>query len=352
MARRGNLGRAQALVAAVCVAAVVASGAASADNALGIKVVAVGLRQPVQVVAAPGEPDRLYVVERAGRVRIVEHNRVLPGSFVDIRARVRSEGLLGFFSIAFHPRYRVNRRLYALYTGGSGRVIVAELRARGGRARPNRTLLSARISSSAYAHAGGQLAFGPGGQLLVGIGDGLDKEAAQDPDSVLGKVVRLDVDDPSPEPKLVAMGLRNPWRFSFDSLTGDLFIGDVGEEDWEEINVIRRGYRGVPNFGWGAAAPDQAEPPLFRYAHPATDCAAVMGGYVYRGREIPAARGRYFFGDTCSGRVWSIRASSPAPQPRQEPFTVAQLSSFGEDAAGELYLVSRGDGGVLKLTRR
>jgi len=208
------------------------------------------------------------------------------------------------------------------------------------------------MSSSAFAHAGGQLAFGPGGRLLVGLGDGLDKAAAQDPESVLGKVVRLDVDDLSPEPKLVAMGLRNPWRFSFDRLTGDLFIGDVGEKDWEEINVIRRGHRGVPNFGWGAAAPDRAEPPFFRYAHPAADCAAVMGGYVYRGGEIPAARGRYFFGDTCSGRVWSIRASSSAPQPRQEPFTVAQLSSFGEDAAGELYLVSRGDGGVLKLTRR
>jgi hypothetical protein len=148
------------------------------------------------------------------------------------------------------------------------------------------------------------------------------------------------------------MGLRNPWRFSFDRLTGDLFIGDVGEKDWEEIDVIRRGHRGVPNFGWGAATPDQAEPPFFRYAHPARDCAAVMGGYVYRGGEIPAARGRYFFGDTCSGRVWSMRASSPAPTPRQEPFTVAQLSSFGEDAAGELYLVSRGDGGVLKLMRR
>ena len=102
----------------------------------------------------------------------------------------------------------------------------------------------------------------------------------------------------------------------------------------------------------GEPPPRTKRTPFVRYAHPATDCAAVMGGYVYRGGEIPAARGRYFFGDTCSGRVWSIRASSAAPQPRQEPFTVAQLSSFGEDAAGELYLVSRGDGGVLKLTRR
>jgi glucose/arabinose dehydrogenase len=354
MAGGGDLGRTQAFVAAVCVAAVVASAATSADGALGFQVVAVGLRQPVQVVTAPGEPRRLYAVERAGRVRIVENNRVLPGSFVDIRARVRSEGLLGLFSIVFHPRYRMNGRLYALYTGGSGRVFVAELRTRGGRARPHRMLLSARISASAYAHAGGQLVFGPGRQLLVGIGDGLDAEAAQDRESPLGKVLRLDVDGPR-QPTLVAIGLRNPWRLSFDRVTGDLFIGDVGEGDWEEINVIRRGTIRVPNFGWGneaASPPADAEPPLVRYRHPARGCAAVIGGYVYRGTEIPAARGRYFFGDTCSGRVWSIRASSPVPTPRQEPFTVAQLSSFGEDAAGELYLVARGEGAVLKLTRR
>jgi len=333
---------------------VVASGAASAGGSLGIDVVAVGLRQPVQVVTAPGEPSGLYVVERAGRVRIVEDGRLLPGSFVDIRPRVRSEGLLGLLSIAFHPRYQLNRRLYALYTGGSGRVFVAELRASGGRARPHRMLLTARISSSAYAHAGGQLAFGPGGQLLASIGDGLDAAAAQDRESPLGKVLRLDVDGRSRVPALVAMGLRNPGRLSFDRLTGDLFVGDVGEDDWEEINVIRHGSRGVPNFGWGEAEspPVGAEPPLVRYAHPARGCAAVIGGYVYRGREIASARGRYFFGDTCSGRVWSIRASSAAPRTRVEPFTVAQLSSFGEDAAGELYLVARGDGAVFKLTRR
>ena len=156
--------------------------------------------------------------------------------------------------------------------------------------------------------------------------------------------------DASARPQLVAIGLRNPWRFSFDRLTGDLFIGDVARRTGRRSTSSGAGRAGVPNFGWGsepAAPPADAEPPLVRYAHPARGCAAVIGGYVYRGSEIPAARGRYFFGDTCSGRVWSIRASSPAPKPRQEPFTVAQLSSFGEDAAGELYLVSRGDGAVL-----
>lgn len=346
VARGGDLGRAQTLVAALAAAVVLVPGATPAVSRLGYVIVATGLRQPVQVVAAPGEPERLYAVERAGRVRVVEGRRLLPGSFVDIRPRVRSEGLLGLLSIAFHPRYQANRLLYALYTGGSGRVYVAELRARGGRARPQRTLLAARMSTSAYAHAGGQLAFGPGGRLLVALGDGLDAAAAQDLDSPLGKVLRIDVDPP----RVVALGLRNPYRMSFDRLTGDLFVGDVGEDDWEEINVVRRGTRGVPNFGWGSDEAHTA--PLLRYAHPRRGCAAVIGGYVYRGLEIPSARGRYFFGDTCSGRVWSIRAGVGRPVPRLEPFTVPQLSSFGEDSSAELYLVARGEGAVLKLVRR
>ena len=172
------------------------------------------------------------------------------------------------------------------------------------------------------------------------------------PASPLGKVLRLDVDRPLGPPEVVALGLRNPWRFSFDRQNGDLFIGEVGERDWEEINVIRRGSRGVPNFGWGAPSPAGAEPPLVRYAHPAKGCAAVIGGSVYRGSEIAPARGRYFFGDTCSGRVWSIRAAAARPRPRLEPFTVPELSSFGEDAAGELMLVSLGEGAIVKLVRR
>jgi glucose/arabinose dehydrogenase len=249
------------------------------------------------------------------------------------------------YSIAFDPGYRANRRLYALYTGSSGRVHVAELRAREGRARPQRMLFSARVSPSAYAHAGGQLAFGPGGRLLLAMGDGLDRAAAQDFDSPLGKVLRIDADPP----QVVALGLRNPFRFSFDRLTGDLFVGDVGEEDWEEINVIRRGTRGPVNFGWGAE--DGGTAPLVRYPHPRRGCAAVIGGFVYRGDGVRAAQGRYFFGDTCSGRVWSIRARVARPIPRVEPFTVPGLSSFGEDAAGELYLVSRTEGALLQLGR-
>jgi glucose/arabinose dehydrogenase len=349
----GDLGRAQAFVAAVCVAGVVASGASSADSGLGYVIAGKGLRQPVHVTFAPGEPGRLYATERRGTVRVIEDGRVLARPFVDIRPRVRSGGLIGLLSLAFHPRYVTNGRAYVMYTAPGGNVVVLELRERNGRARPQRVVFSVRIPSSLYAHAGGQLAFGPGGSLYAGIGDGLDPAAAQDPANPLGKVLRLDIDPPLGPPEVIALGLRNPWRFSFDRPTGDLFVGDVGERDWEEINVVRRGTRAVPNFGWGADSPSvDATPPLVRYAYPAKGCAAVIGGSVYRGREIPAARGRYFFGDTCSGRVWSIRATTARPRPRQEPFTVPQLSSFGEDAAGELYLVALGEGAVVKLVRR
>jgi glucose/arabinose dehydrogenase len=328
--------------------------ATSGQSALGIGTVAVGLRQPVHVAFAPGEPGRLYVVERAGRVRVVEDLRPLPRPFLDIRSRVRSGGLVGMLSLAFHPRYATDRRAYVMYTAPGGNLVVLELRVRGGRARPYRVIFSVRVPASLYAHVGGQLAFGPGGKLHASIGDGLEPETAQDPASPFGKILRLDVDPPLALPEVVALGLRNPWRFSFDRRTGDLFIGDVGERAFEEINVIRKGTRGVPNFGWGADSPPaDAKPPFVQYAHPGGgDCAAVIGGFVYRGRKLPSASGRYFYGDSCSGAVWSVRAGSVSPKARREPFTLVQLASFGEDEAGELYLVARGHGGVVRLIRR
>ena len=353
--------RAAALVVALLALAPVAGATRHAPE-LRIELVASGFRQPVDVVAAPGEPGRLYVVERAGRVRVAEGSTVLRAPFLDIRDRVRSGGLLGLFSIAFSPRYRTDRRAYAMYSGAGGNVYVVELHVRRGRAHVARTLLRFRVPADPYAHVGGQLAFGPGGRLNVGIGDGLDPAAAQDPASLLGKIVRLDVDDPSSTPTLVALGLRNPWRFSFDRQTGDLFVGDVGEVSWEEIDVIRHGARSVTNFGWDAyegrapyrdahgTPPPDAVPPLVQYHHPRTGCAAVIGGLVYRGASLPEARGRYFYGDTCSGGIWSIRADSRFPKPRREPIRVGQLASFGEDARGELYLVGRGSGAIFRLT--
>jgi glucose/arabinose dehydrogenase len=289
---------------------------------------------------------------------------VLRRPFLDIRSRVRSGGLVGLLSLAFHPDYATDRRAYAMYTAPGGILVVQELRVTGGRARPARVVLQVQVSPSLYVHVGGQLAFGPGGRLHAGIGDGLEPAAAQDPTRSLGKIVRLDVDSPFEPPEVVALGLRNPWRFSFDRASGDLFIGDPGEDRWEEIDVVRRGTKGVPNFGWDAyegralrddaesPPPEDAVSPFIQYANPRSGCAAVIGGFVYRGRAIPSARGRYFYGDTCSGRVWSVRAGAASPTPRREPFTVAQLASFGEDRRGELYLVARGDGAIVRLVSR
>src|SRR5262245_39590727 len=170
----GDLGRAQVLLAAAfAAAAVVVPAATSSSNRLGIALVAEGFRQPVQVVAAPGEPGRLYVVERAGRVRVVDHGRVLGRPFLDIRPRVRSGGLIGLLSIAFPPRYATEKRLFAMFTEPGGSLVVQELRVRRGRASPVRVILRVQVPASLYAHVGGQLAFGPGGRLDASIGDGL-----------------------------------------------------------------------------------------------------------------------------------------------------------------------------------
>jgi glucose/arabinose dehydrogenase len=194
-------------------------------------------------------------------------------------------------------------------------------------------------------------------------GAGGDPEnRAQDLSERLGKLLRLDVDRPGAEWELVAYGLRNPWRFSFDRETGDLYIGDVGQGAWEEIDFLRGGARGLVNFGWdafeGNHVYEEKEPngagrlvaPVAEYSHDA-GC-SVTGGYVYQGEAVPAARGRYFYGDFCSGIVWSTEVrDGEVSRPRREPFTVDSLASFGEDARGELYLVSL-DGAVYRLAER
>ncbi len=195
----------------------------------------------------------------------------------------------------------------------------------------------------------------PAGGCTQASATGSNRRRPRTPSSHFGKILRLDVDPPLAPPELVALGLRNPWRFSFDRLTGDLFIGDVGERAFEEINVVRKGTRGVPNFGWGADPPPaDAKPPFVQYAHPGgSDCAAVIGGFVYRGRKLLVrARSLLLRRLVQRRRLERPRAVRPRPSARREPFTLVQLASFGEDGAGELYLVARGLGGVVRLTRR
>jgi glucose/arabinose dehydrogenase len=320
---------------------------------LKLTVVAKGLEAPVDVTSTPSEPDRLYLVEQSGRILVVENGKVSPQPFLDITNDVVSGGEQGLLSIAFHPDYADNHLFYADYTDLNGDTRVVEFRSGGGAPERTRELL---FVDQPYAnHNGGQLAFGPDGRLYVGMGDGGSggdpENRAQNLGERLGKLLSLDVDDPESDWRIDGYGLRNPWRFSFDRETGDLWIGDVGQGEWEEIDHTPRESPGLENYGWdvfeGRHRYEDKEPnprgrpvlPVAEYSH--DHGCSVTGGFVYRGQRIPAAEGRYFYGDFCSGNVWSLAfANGRATDLTRHRLHVDALSSFGEDASGELYLVS------------
>lgn len=319
---------------------------------LALERVAGGFRSPVQLV---GRGASLFVVEQPGRVLELRGRRVL----LDLRRVVRSGGEQGLLSVAFHPRHP---RLYAHYTDRRGDTRVVEYGVSAGRAIRRRELLF--VDQPYPNHNGGQLAFGPDGRLWLGLGDGGDafdpQARAQDPASRLGKLLRIDVDRPGhPRWQVAASGLRNPWRFSFDPPTGDLYLADVGQDRWEEIDVVTGRMPEPLNFGWdvweGPQRLEDKEPsgeaplvwPVTVYGH--DQGCSVTGGLVYRGHSVPGMRGRYLYGDYCSGRIWSLRmVGGRAVQIRRERLEVPLLSSFGQDAEGELYLVSQ-RGGVYRL---
>ena len=357
--------RSSAFAAVLALLAFAASGAAAQPEQAAVRLVPVlrGLDTPVHVAAPAGEPGRLYVVEQAGVIRVVVKGRLRAAPFLDIRSLVRSGGEQGLLSVAFHPDYARTRRFYVDYTDLRGDTRVVEYRSDGTRARTATRRELLRVAQPYGNHNGGGIAFGPDGKLYVGMGDGGSggdpEDRAQDLRSQLGKLLRLDVDRAGAKPELVALGLRNPWRFSFDRATGDLWIADVGQGDWEEIDVLRAGWSGLPNFGWdiweGRArfedkplGPGRLVQPVAVYSHDA-GC-SVTGGFVYRGKAVPALSGRYLYGDYCSGTIWSLAAKGGKTVPRREPFRVAELVSFGEDAAGELYAVSHG-GTVYRVAR-
>ncbi len=319
--------------------------------------VATGLEAPTHAASAPGEADRLYVVERAGRVRVLVNGRVRADAFLDIRRLVSSGGERGLLSIAFHPGYERTGRFYVNYTNLEGDTRVVEYRASSERTaadeRSARVLLA--VEQPYGNHNGGQLAFGPDGRLYVGMGDGGSggdpENRAQNLRDRLGKILRLDVDEPGARWEVVAYGLRNPWRFSFDRETSDLFVADVGQSAREEVNHVRWPPGELLNFGWDVYEGDRVyeakKPnPAGRLVAPvavygrARGC-SVTGGFAYRGEAMPGLRGRYFYGDYCTGIVWSFRVrDGKARGIRRERFEVPELSSFGEDADGELLLVS------------
>jgi len=341
--------------------------------------------QPVYVTSAPNNPDRLFVVERGGSIIAVENGTVKP--FADIPVSKVGEG--GLLSIALSPDFAGSGRLFVYYTGPQDEnpdIHVAELVAKGTGAPLSslRNLLTIEHPNQDN-HYGGQLQFGPEGNLFVSTGDGgggNDQEHnAQNLGSLLGKILRIDPDpgatdpytvpagnpfaaNPAPFDTIWSYGLRNPFRFSFDQQTGDLWIGDVGQETREEVDFAAAPLLGAgANYGWncregkqlgpgtdegcGTAPPGAFTDPVFDYANPAAGC-AVIGGYLARGPGVGDLLGRYVYGDLCASDVRSFSPASPYLTDRYEGVHVESLNSFGEDSCGRLYAVS-GEGPVYRL---
>jgi glucose/arabinose dehydrogenase len=352
-----------AAVLAACGGAGAASSAPSAERAFRPAIYGSGFDAPVLLTYAPGQPNVRYVVEQPGRIIRIAPNR-RRSVFLDLRSSVDYGGERGLLGLAFHPRYGKNRLLYVAYTSADGRNTVARFRSNGTRALMSTRAILLAVDDPYGNHNGGHLAFGPDGRLYTTIGDGGSagdpEDRSQDMSSQFGKLLTLDPARPGAGWSIAGLGLRNAWRFSFDRATGDLYLGDVGQGAVEEVDYTPRRSPGLENYGWDLyegsqrfedtpQGPGTLVFPLYEYQHGGEHC-TVIGGYVYRGRARPADRGRYIFGDYCSGVIWSLRVrAGKAEGVRRESFRIPGLVSFGEDAAGELYAVTE-RGAIYRLT--
>jgi glucose/arabinose dehydrogenase len=351
---------------------------------VGLVEVASGLSSPLYLTAPPGDADRLFIVEKGGTIRIVKGGSLLPTAFLDIRALVSTGSEQGLLGLAFDPDYATNGRFAVHYTDLAGNTRVSTFVPSAGdpdRADPGSEQLVLTADQPFDNHNGGQLVFGPDGYLYLGLGDGGSggdpQGRGQDLTDLLGSILRLDVRTATPyaipadnpfagrtdaRPEVWSYGLRNPWRFSFDRTTGDLYVGDVGQGAWEEVDVspAAEGAGKAVNFGWntmegrhcfGTNNCDQTglALPVLEYDH--DQGCSITGGYVYRGTAIPEVRGHYFYGDYCGGWVRSFRYQGGAAVDQAQWPSLApggSILSFGEDAAGELYVMSS-DGRVFRI---
>jgi glucose/arabinose dehydrogenase len=341
-------------------------------NAFAWQRVVTGLQRPVDLQV--NGSGRLFVLEKVGRIRIIENDQLLETPFLDISDHVGSssneQGLLG---LAFHPRYSENGRFFVNYTDVNGDTVIARFQVSSdpNLADPASEVPLLGIDQPFPNHNGGVLAFGPDGYLYAGMGDGGSQGDpngnAQNTGVLLGKILRLDVD--SAEPYAVpadnpfgnevwAYGLRNPWRLSFDGSTGDLYIGDVGQQVWEEIDYLAAGSPGGANFGWdhreGAheyegGGPEGMIDPVAEYSHPEGGC-SVTGGYVYRG-SMSEWNGIYLYGDYCTGIIWGLISSGGSWQSQMLFDLDFRITSFGQDENGELYLIDD-NGSIYRFARR
>jgi glucose/arabinose dehydrogenase len=340
-------------------------------NAYAWQPITSGLTRPVDL--QDDGSGRLYIIEKPGRIRILENGQLLSTAFLDIDDRVNdSSNEMGLLGLAFHPNYSQNGYFYVNYTGRGGDTFISRFQASGNSADPSSETVLLNIAQPFPNHNGGVVTFGPDGYLYAGLGDGGAQGDpfgnAQNLDVLLGKILRIDVNsgDPYAVPpdnpfgnEIMHYGLRNPWRISFDKLTGDLYIADVGQGEWEEIDFVPVGSNGGLNFGWdyyegnhdydpqGAAG--KYVLPVAEYSHAEGGC-SVTGGYVYRG-SMMEWNGIYLYGDYCTGFVWGLINSDGGWQSQLLFEPNVRITSFGQDTAGEIYMLSDG-GEVYKLMRK
>ena len=349
-----------------------------------------GFSQPLYLTAARGDSGRIFVVEKGGRIKVIRNGQVLQRTYLDISARVSKGGEQGLLGLAMAPNFRANGRFYVNYTDLKGDTVVVRYRANQPFSdAPSFTSQVIMKIPQPYAnHNGGCLQFGPDGYLYIGMGDGGSggdpQNRAQNPGTRLGKMLRIDVGEAPGAtsvpatyripptnpfvgraghwPEIFALGLRNPWRFSFDRSTGDLWIGDVGQNAREEIDFLPKGQSGA-NFGWnrfeGRATyppgsppppnPSRFRPPVIDIAHPAAE--SITGGYMYRGTASPVLKGTYVYGDFVTGKIWGLRRGATVAN-RLFLDTTLGIASFGEDSAGELFLCDMNGGAIYRVIAR
>jgi glucose/arabinose dehydrogenase len=383
------------LVALAAAALLLASSAsatlgAPTDAHVRLTLKASGLSNPVFVTSARDGTGRLFIVEQTGRIKIYVNGQVLATPFLSIPTQVSNGAEQGLLGLAFHPGFKTNRKLFINFTDVNGDTVIRQYRTSS--TNPNVVATSSAVTILKVAqpydnHNGGMIAFGPDGYLYIGLGDGGSGgdpgNRAQNKDSLLGKILRIDVNgttsttkyrNPPSNPfvgvagrnEIWMYGLRNPWRFSFDRANGNLWIGDVGQGAWEEVDRAVRtssgAGRGV-NWGWrvmegfhcynpssGCSTSGKTKPVL-EYDHNGGRC-SVTGGYVYRGTLVPALAGGYVFADYCSGEIWVVSGTAASPATRTLLLdTDFNISSFGEDAAGDLYLLDRGGGRMYEVVQ-
>jgi glucose/arabinose dehydrogenase len=338
---------------------------------VNLRAVVEGLDRPVVVAHAGDGSGRLFIAQQGGQIRIFDGTRLLTVPFLDLSAFVSRGSEQGLLGLAFHPAYETNGLFYVNLTDAAGDTQILRFAVSGDPnvADPRSAVPLLSVDQPFANHNGGQLVFGPDGKLWIGLGDGGSAgdpgDRAQSGTTLLGKILRIDVDqglpyaipqenpflaDSSVRDEIWALGLRNPWRFSFDRLTGDLFIADVGQNAWEEVSFEPAGSGGGRNYGWrrmegnhcfdpGSGCNDGSLVlPILEYSH-SFGC-SVTGGYRYRGAEMPEHSGTYFYGDFCSGRIWGGTENLETGSWTSTELLDSELliSTFGEDEVGELYV--------------